>query len=459
MKVRKPLSLLLIFAVACVTPGIAQIYWSKQSPVGITDDICCVTYANGTFAAVTNEGNLLTSTDGLAWSSRTVDQGVSLESIAYGNGTWVVVGDNGTILVSTDLEIWVTATSGTTNRLNGVLYIGYLYVAVGDNGTILTSPDTQTWTSWTSGVTGSLRGIALLPVGLTGPGDPFKYEIFVSGENGVLLSALSSGVIDPVYMGFAAVPSATTQDLEAILPQGVAVGENGAIIRQGGSLVSPSWLSATTAVPSTTATFRGLTYGNGFYVAAGDQGTIYTSADTINWTQRFSGDGPSTLSTAMLLSATYSEPLQRFVVAGTSGTILVSNTAPTALVNVSTRGYVSGTQTFIGGFVIAGTTPRTVLIRGDGPVLSKFSVPNPLPDPILTVYDNNGAVIATNTGWATNSIPSSISAAAQQVGAFALPNPSLDSALLLTLQPGAYTAQITSAKGNSGIALFEAYTD
>jgi len=127
--------------------------------------------------------------------------------------------------------------------------------------------------------------------------------------------------------------------------------------------------------------------------------------------------------------------------------------------NVSTRGYVSSTQTFIGGFVIEGTAPRTVLIRGDGPVLGSFGVSNPLPDPVLTVYNSSGAVIATNTGWTTNTSPTAISTAALEVGAFALPNPSPDSALLLTLQPGAYTAQITSAKNNSGIGLFEAYTD
>jgi hypothetical protein len=137
----------------------------------------------------------------------------------------------------------------------------------------------------------------------------------------------------------------------------------------------------------------------------------------------------------------------------------VSNPPPTVFGNVSTRGYVSSTQTFIGGFVVEGTAPRTVLIRADGPVLSQFSVPSPLPDPVLTVYDNNGKVIATNTGWTTNTSPSAISSAAQQTGAFALPSSSADSALLLTLPPGAYTAQITSAKGNSGIALFEAYTN
>jgi hypothetical protein len=147
------------------------------------------------------------------------------------------------------------------------------------------------------------------------------------------------------------------------------------------------------------------------------------------------------------------------VVTGTGGTILVSNAAPTVFGNVSTRGYVSSTQTFIGGFYVSGTAPRTVLIRGDGPSLSTFSVPSPLADPVLTVYDSTGKVVATNTGWTTNTNPASISTAALEVGAFALPNPSADSALLLTLQPGTYTVQITSAKGNSGIALFEAYTD
>jgi hypothetical protein len=205
--------------------------------------------------------------------------------------------------------------------------------------------------------------------------------------------------------------------------------------------------------------FRGLAYGNGFYVAAGEQGTIFTSTDGVNWTQRFSGDSPSTVSTSTLLSAAYSETLKRFVVTGTGGTILVSNSAPTVFGNVSTRGYVSSAQTFIGGFVIEGTAPRTVLIRADGPVLSTFSVPGPLPDPVLTVYNGSGIAIATNTGWTTNTNPSSVSTAALEVGAFALPNAGKDSALLLTLAPGAYTAQITSAGGNSGIALFEAYTN
>jgi hypothetical protein len=50
--------------------------------------------------------------------------------------------------------------------------------------------------------------------------------------------------------------------------------------------------------------------------------------------------------------------------------------------------------------------------------------------------DSEGNAITTSTGWTTNTNPAAISAAAQQTAAFAPPNPSAESALLLTLPPG-----------------------
>jgi len=451
-----------MLAAACVTPGFAQIYWSNHSTPGITDDIGGVTYANGVFAAVTDQGNLLTSTDGLTWSSQSIDKGVSLDSVAYGNGTWVVVGDKGTVLESADARTWVAATPVTNNKLNSVVYNGNVFIAVGDGGTLITSQDAQTWKvqSVPAGVTGSLRGIAYSPSFNVTP-----YSILVSGDNGTLLAGYYGGT------NFTSVNSGTSQNLDAALfpPIGqgspfltVVVGGSGTIINDG---YGTEWVAGSGGVwgsagsTNTSANLRGLTSGSGYFVATGDQGTILTSVDGKSWTQRFSGDSPSTVSSASLSGAAFSPTLQRFVVTGTGGTILVSNSAPTVFGNVSTRGFVSSSEAFIGGFVIEGTSPRTVLVRADGPTLGAFSVPNSLPDPVLTVYDSKGNVIATNTGWTTNSSPATISNTAQNVGAFVLPNPSADSALLLTLQPGAYTAQVTSAKGNSGIVLFEAYTD
>jgi hypothetical protein len=466
MSLSKTLTMLATFAAACLTPAGAQIFWSNQSPAGISDTIWSVTYGNGTFAAVTNAGNLLTSTDGLTWSNQNIEPGVTLStsitgliSIAYGSGTWVAVGAGGTILVSSDLKTWVNAKSATTTQLNGVLSNGSIWVAVGDGATILTSPDAINWTAQAApaGITGFLHGITW---------DQVNSVFLISGAATTSGSGVSAGgvMLQLSVSGTSVSVSQTIPDtsspLEAVLYESVAIPNTVAVgwdIIISGSYAATSPTPATGVIPN--VIYRGLTYGNGYWVTAGEQGTILSSTDAVNWTQRFSGNSPATLTTATLLGATYSSTLQRFVVVGANGTILVSSSSPTVFGNVSTRGYVSSTQTFIGGFVIEGTAPRTVLIRGDGPVLSAFSVPNPLADPVLTVYDNNGTVIATNTGWATNMNPATISTAALEVGAFALPNPSPDSALLLTLQPGAYTAQITSAKGNSGIALFEAYTD
>jgi hypothetical protein len=476
-----PAVLLLAFATAAA-PAVAQIYWSNESPAGITDDIWCVAYGNGMFAATTNQGRVLTSSDGLTWSSQVVDQGLWLVSIAFGNGTWVAVGAEGTILVSSDLKTWVNAKAVTSNKLNGVLYAGSLWVAVGDSATVITSPDALTWTVQTvpasTGVSGFLHGIAYFSAQ-----NPFA----LSGEPSVLISgAVAGNGTGPVDTGavlqmsltpsgtsqnypislvgtggaLTGQPSATIGNLEAIVSEpnssyAVAVGWGGAIV----TLPPQSLSGGQVASPTPDVVFRGLTYGAGYWVAAGESGTIFTSPDATTWTQRFSGDSPSTVSTSTLLGAGYSAQLQRFVIVGTGGTILVSNPTPTVFANVSTRGLVSKGQSFIGGFVIEGSAPRTILVRADGPALAQFGVSSPLPDPVLTVYDNNQNVVATNTGWGTNATPATLETAALSVGAFALPSSSADSALLLTLQPGAYTAVITSAGGNSGNALFEAYTD
>jgi hypothetical protein len=129
-----------------------------------------------------------------------------------------------------------------------------------------------------------------------------------------------------------------------------------------------------------------------------------------------------------------------------------------SVVNLSSRGVVSaGSGALINGFVVSGTGPQQVLVRGDGPSLASFGVSNSLAQPVLQLFDSNGNLVASNTGWSTNSNAAQIAAAASTVGAFALPSGSADSALLLTLQPGAYTITITGAGNSSGVALAESY--
>lgn len=65
--------------------------------------------------------------------------------------------------------------------------------------------------------------------------------------------------------------------------------------------------------------------------------------------------------------------------------------------------------------------------------------------------------MASNTGWQTATSPSDVTSVGKIVGAFALQSGSADSALLLTLQPGSYTAEVTGTNGATGIALVEVY--
>jgi hypothetical protein len=127
------------------------------------------------------------------------------------------------------------------------------------------------------------------------------------------------------------------------------------------------------------------------------------------------------------------------------------------LVDISTRGFVgAGASALVGGFVVGGADPKTVLIRASGPAIaaSPFNVPGTLPDPEVQVY-SGATVIASNQGWGGSS---AIAAAAAQVGAFAWQDvSSLDAALLMTLAPGAYTAVVSGATGDTGISLLEVY--
>ena len=125
------------------------------------------------------------------------------------------------------------------------------------------------------------------------------------------------------------------------------------------------------------------------------------------------------------------------------------------LVNISTRVQVgSGGSILIAGFVIGGSTARTVLIRASGPALAPFGVSGTLADPQLALYSGS-TLLDSNGGWGGNA---DIVNAAAAVGAFAWASASsADSAILITLPPGSYTAQVSGATGDTGVALIEVY--
>jgi hypothetical protein len=125
------------------------------------------------------------------------------------------------------------------------------------------------------------------------------------------------------------------------------------------------------------------------------------------------------------------------------------------LVNISARVRVgTGGNILIAGFVIGGSTSRTVLIRASGPALVPFGVAGTLPDPELELHAG-ATLVGSNVGWGGDT---EIANAAASVGAFAWGDPSSkDSAILVSLAPGAYTAEVSGAGNDSGVALVEVY--
>ncbi len=121
-------------------------------------------------------------------------------------------------------------------------------------------------------------------------------------------------------------------------------------------------------------------------------------------------------------------------------------------INVSTRARVlTGDNVLIGGFVVGGTRPRKVIIRAIAPSLAAVGVQGTLPDPALTIFNGQNQPVASNDDWRSSPAAAEITALNRQ------PTDDRESALILTLDPGGYTAIVSGKGGQTGVALVEVY--
>ncbi len=131
------------------------------------------------------------------------------------------------------------------------------------------------------------------------------------------------------------------------------------------------------------------------------------------------------------------------------------------LANLATITCLTPTQpALFGTFRIDGCTPKKILVRAVGPGLCPLGVPAPLADPQLAIYNFAGAkLLARSEDWfaiSANDAAASETAAAS-CGAFPLEPGSKDAAVLVTLPPGSYTAQVTGKGNDTGLVLLEIY--
>jgi len=136
--------------------------------------------------------------------------------------------------------------------------------------------------------------------------------------------------------------------------------------------------------------------------------------------------------------------------------------ADSRLVNISTRSRVeTGDNVMIAGFIIGGDAPKTVLVRATGPSLTNFGVPGALADPVLRLFSGQ-TVIAENDDWQVT-LPlcqqsGHICGGPAEITAAGLaPTAPLEAALLITLNPGPYTAIVSGFGGATGVGLVEVF--
>ena len=124
---------------------------------------------------------------------------------------------------------------------------------------------------------------------------------------------------------------------------------------------------------------------------------------------------------------------------------------PPAPQNISTRAHVgTGDEVVIGGFIVTGSAPKKVIVRGLGPSLTAKGITDALADPVLELHGPDGSLILRNDNWKDTQR----SAIEQSQLA---PTDDLEAAIVADLPPGVYTAILSGQGTSSGTGLVEIY--
>ena len=437
----------------------------EWTPLAVADTVMKtptdLTYANGAFWATGTTGRVQYSTDRTTWHIVQTPAAGTLRSIIFANGRYVAVGDKLTILSSpTGTGDWTMHTNdpASTRNYQQVIYADGKFVAVGGRGQAAYSTNGTDWTPVT---------MANVEMYCTG----------VAWGNGVFVAA---GELDGYYC------IATSPDAVTWTRRYVSVGYgykavgffNGLFIAGAVSELATSpdgvtWTRLTVPFQYINMTIQGIRVLNGRVFAYGNSGLVMSSTDGTDWTTHTTGmtyniislgyDNDRLLLFRSGIVSSGNGPAQSAYwppVDGGDGDTGGGPADPSTayIANISTRAWVgSGDSVLISGFVIQGNTSKQILVRAVGPTLANYGVAGALADPQLRVLNNSGAELATNNDWGTFADQAALTQATSAVGAFGLAAGSKDAALLVTLQPGMYTTQISGVNASTGIALVEVY--
>lgn len=419
----------------------------------------------------------------ISGANRALLQAVSVTSYSAGDYSVVVSGPGGsTQSANASLSVesyntsnpvsWVTQPLSQTAALG--TSVAFTAVAQGPAGSNWqsTSQVTYQWFQDGTPIPGATSSTYLLSgASLASAG---TYLCVASDTSGSLFSQPAILAIDPTAVpgritnmscrGMVA-PGAQQLIVGFVLGGSGASGYEPMLLRSSGPALASLGVSGTLADPVLTLnSSAGVVASNAGWAGSSQISAAAASVGAFPWTN------PSSLDSALLQSLpSGSYTAQIFGASQDQGVALAEIYDATAgypalnaprVVNISARDQVgTGSNVLIAGFVIDGTTEKTVLVRASGPALKPFGVSGVLADPALALYRSNSdgttSLMASNTGW--NGVYT-IATTAASLGAFSWGLVSTqDSAVLVSLPPGVYTAQVSGSSGDTGIALVEVY--
>ena len=309
--------------------------WHWRNPLPQGNSFNGVAFGNGVFVAVGQLGTIMVSSDGVGWQIRPSGVRDNLSAVAFGNGMFVAVGENGTILISPNGFNWTPGTSVTVNSfyvLSDVTFGAGVFVVTGGDK-IFTSSDGVNWTTTTL---------------VQDPNSLAKYVVRIAYGNGIFIAVggdtritstdginwsvsncypyptepLSSnfcegvlyangifyliidheGVYGSNYSVILSIDGTNWESTNAGCGDAVTYGNgtfvivnNGCPSRSRSLFTIPSRSDILTSADGTVWTcnaktledgvfLKGVTFGNGIFVAVGSNGAILTSSDGADWT-------------------------------------------------------------------------------------------------------------------------------------------------------------------------------
>jgi Photosynthesis system II assembly factor YCF48 len=357
-----------------ITTSPDGIVWTTRAS-GSFRTLHSLTYGNGMYVTVGDQGTILASNDGVSWTSVNASTSLNLNGIAFGNGLFVAIG-GGTgygetiILTSTDGVTWTQRDPNTDNGLFGITFADGKFIAVGNNRVVLISTDGVSWTQRSVDVHANGR---------------FTFSR-VTYSDGLYVAVGNAGLVATSYDGMSwNAILLSTNELNGITYGGgtfIIVGYNGII------LASPDGADWTLRTSGTSYSFNGITYADGSFIAVGrhnGNGLILTSPDGITWTSTISGI------TNRFNSVAYADDKYGglFVAVGDNGAILISQDKTNwSIVGSGTAATLSKVIYEQGRFVTVG---GAIVTSSDGVNWSQVSTPeNTIPPSGFGVAYGNG---------------------------------------------------------------------